>query len=222
MLSLLFAAVLFGLVYFPTLKYLSVGIVTPYAKVDVRKRLLAAWLDGIPAIAAWFLYRNTGFLWGGAVAVLYLLLRDGIGGQSLGKLLVGLVVVNVQTGRMCSWKESALRNVFVLIPGANVMAIFLESITLIRDPQGQRLGDRLAHTQVIEGLGAKDLATSFQEWWMSVFGNLSATGGGEGDSLRSDTKNQESGIRIQGCLRNKEPVLRPQDLIPQTLPTADS
>jgi len=39
MLSLLFPAVLFGLVYFPTLKYLSVGLVTPYAKVDVKKRL---------------------------------------------------------------------------------------------------------------------------------------------------------------------------------------
>jgi len=84
MLSLLFPAVLFGLVYFPTLKYLSVGIVTPYAKVDVWKRLLAAWVDGMPAIAAWFLYRNTESLWGVAVAVLYLLLRDGIGGQSLG------------------------------------------------------------------------------------------------------------------------------------------
>jgi RDD family protein len=172
MLSLLFPAVLFGLVYFPTLKYLSVGLVTPYAKVDVWKRLLAAWVDGMPAIAAWFLYRNTGSWWGAAVAVLYLLLRDGIGGQSLGKLLVGLVVVNVQTGRLCTWRESALRNVFALIPGANVVAIFLESVTLIRDPQGQRLGDRLAQTQVIEGFGVKDLATSFQEWWTSVFGHL--------------------------------------------------
>jgi hypothetical protein len=38
--------------------------------------------------------------------------------------------------------------------------------------QQTALGDRLAHTQVIEGLGAKDLATSFQEWWMKVFGEL--------------------------------------------------
>jgi hypothetical protein len=30
----------------------------------------------------------------------------------------------------------------------------------------------LAQTQVIEGLGAKDLATSFQQWWMSMFGEL--------------------------------------------------
>jgi uncharacterized RDD family membrane protein YckC len=172
MLSFLLAAVLFGLVYFPTLRYLSVSLVTPYVKVDVRKRLLAAFLDGMPAIAAWFLYRNSGALWGAAFATIYLLLRDGMGGQSFGKLVLGLVVVNVRTGQLCSWKDSLLRNVFVLIPGANVVAVFLESITIVRDPQGQRLGDRLAQTQVIEGLGAKDLATSFQRWWMSVFGEL--------------------------------------------------
>jgi uncharacterized RDD family membrane protein YckC len=171
-LSLVFPAVLFGLIYFPTLHYLSVSLVTPYAKVDVGKRLLAAWVDGMPAIAAWLLYRSTESLWGPAVATLYLLLRDGIGGQSLGKLLVGLVVVNVQTGQLCTWKESAQRNVFVLIPGANLVAIFLESITIVRDPQGQRLGDRIAQTQVIEGFGARDLATSFREWWMSLFGSL--------------------------------------------------
>jgi uncharacterized RDD family membrane protein YckC len=172
MLSLLWPAVLFALVYFPTLKYLSVGLVSSYAKVDVRKRLLAAFLDGLPAIAAWFLYLRTGSLIALVGAAVYLLLRDGIGGQSLGKLVVGLVVVNVQTGRFCSWKDSALRNVFVLIPGANVAAVFLEGFTILRDPQGQRLGDRLAQTQVIEGLGAKDLARSFQQWWLSVFGNL--------------------------------------------------
>jgi uncharacterized RDD family membrane protein YckC len=172
MLRFLLPAVLFALVYFPTLTYLSVGLVSPYAKVDVRKRLLAAFLDGTPAVVAWFLYRNTGSLLALGVAALYLLLRDAIGGQSLGKLVVGLVVVNLRTGRFCSWKDSALRNIFVLIPGANVAAIFLEGFTILRDPQGQRLGDRLAQTQVIEGLGAKDLARLFERWWLSVFGNL--------------------------------------------------
>jgi hypothetical protein len=172
MLSLLVPAVLFALIYFPTLNYLSVALVSRYAKVDVWKRLLAGFLDGVPAIAAWLLYRKTGSVLGLAAAALYLLVRDGISGQSLGKLLVGLVVVNIRTGRFCSLKDSVLRNVFVLIPGANLMAVFLESITIVRDPQGQRLGDRLAQTQVIEGLGAKDLATSFQRWWLSVFGNL--------------------------------------------------
>jgi uncharacterized RDD family membrane protein YckC len=172
MLSLLLPAVLFALVYFPTLTYLSVGIVTPYAKVDVWKRLLAAFIDGVPGVAAWLVYRNTGSVLVLGAAALYLLLRDGIGGQSLGKLLMGLVVVNIQTGRFCSVKDSILRNIFVLIPGANIVAVFLEPLTILRDPQGQRLGDRVAHTQVIEGLGAKDLARSFQRWWMTVIGNL--------------------------------------------------
>src|SRR5262245_52845662 len=197
MLSFLLAAVLFGLVYFPTLRYVSVSLVTPYAKVDVRKRLLAAFLDGMPAIAAWFLYRNSGALWGAAVAIFYLLLRDGMGGQSFGKLVVGLVVVNVRTGKLCSWKDSVLRNLFVLIPGANVVAVFLESITIIRDPQGQRLGDRLAQTQVIEGLGAKDLATSFQRWWMSVFGELERYPRRRRRQPAERYGKQESGIRFQ-------------------------
>jgi hypothetical protein len=171
-LSLLFAAVLFSLVYFPTLNYLSVGLVTPYAKVDVWKRLLAAWVDGIPVLAAWILFSRTGSLAGAGIALLYLVLRDSIGGQSLGKLLVGLVVVDVRTGGLCTWRGSVLRNVFALLPGGNVVAPFLETLTIIRDPQGLRLGDRLAQTQVIEGLGAKDLATSFQEWWVRVFGEL--------------------------------------------------
>ena len=172
MLRLLLPAVLFALVYFPTLNYLSVGLVSPYAKVDVWKRLLAAFLDGAPAVAAWLLYDRTGSPLALGAAVAYLLLRDGIGGQSLGKLVVGLVVVNVRTGRFCSWKDSVLRNVFVLIPGANIAAVFLESFTILRDPQGQRLGDRLAQTQVIEGLGAKDLARSFARWWLGLFANL--------------------------------------------------
>jgi uncharacterized RDD family membrane protein YckC len=172
MLAYLLPAVLFALVYFPTYTYLSVGLVSPYAKVDVRKRFLAAYLDSTSVILGWFMYLSSGSLTYVAGAAAYMLLRDSIGGQSLGKLLVGLVVVNVQTGRFCGLKDSVLRNVFVLIPGANVVAVFLESVTIIRDPQGQRLGDRLAQTQVIEGLGAKDLATLFQQWWQGVFGNL--------------------------------------------------
>jgi hypothetical protein len=171
-LSLLLPAALFALVYFPTLNYLSVALVSHYAKVDVWKRLLAAFIDGAPAVAAWILYRNTGSVLGLASAAGYLLVRDGIGGQSLGKLLVGLVVVNLQTGRYSTMKDSVLRNLFVLIPGANVMAVFLESITILRDPQGQRLGDRRAQTPVVDGLGAKDLARSFQHWWFGLFGNL--------------------------------------------------
>jgi hypothetical protein len=64
------------------------------------------------------------------------------------------------------------RNLLFLLPGANVAAAFLETITLVRDVQGQRLGDRLAHTQVVDGLGVKDLVKSWLEWWMSLWPEL--------------------------------------------------
>lgn len=68
--------------------------------------------------------------------------------------------------------DSVRRNVILLVPGANVVAVFLEAVTILRDPQGQRLGDRLAQTQVVEGLGAKDLVTSVYEWWRSFVARL--------------------------------------------------
>ena len=49
-----------------------------------------------------------------------------------------------------------------------LVAIFLEARTIISDPQGQRLGDRLAQTQVVEGAGAKDLVKSLQDWLLSL------------------------------------------------------
>jgi hypothetical protein len=56
------------------------------------------------------------------------------------------------------------RNLLFLLPGANVVALFLETRTIVRDPQGQRLGDRLAMTQVVDGLAAREFASSFVDW----------------------------------------------------------
>jgi hypothetical protein len=56
------------------------------------------------------------------------------------------------------------RNLLFLIPGANVVALFLEARTIVRDPQGQRLGDRLAFTQVVDGFAVREFARAFVEW----------------------------------------------------------
>ena len=77
-------------------------------------------------------------------------------------------MISLETGRPSSLAGSVRRNLLLLLPGANVVAIFLEVRTIVRDPQGQRLGDRLAQTQVVEGLGAKDLVKSFQDWLMDL------------------------------------------------------
>jgi hypothetical protein len=82
------------------------------------------------------------------------------------------VVINLKTGRPCGQGASISRNALLLLPGANVVAVFLEAATIVRDPQGQRLGDRLAWTQVIEGYGAKDVVAAMQAWWLDVIENL--------------------------------------------------
>jgi hypothetical protein len=113
-------------------------------------------------VTAWLFFWTAGSVMYIVIGAAYLLLRDGIGGQSIGKLLLGLVVISLETGRASCVSGAVTRNALLLLPGANVAAIFLEARTIVRDPQGQRLGDRLAQTQVVEGLGAKDLVNRFR------------------------------------------------------------
>lgn len=171
------AAITFALAYSSIVTHVTRGLISPYAKADVRKRLTAASIDGL-LVATLSL-----FAWiGGAPLYLvlgagYLLLRDAIGGQSIGKILLGLVVIDLETGRVSSLSGSVKRNFLLLLPGANLVAIVLEARTIMSDPQGQRLGDRLAQTQVVEGAGARDLVKSLQDWLVSLGEALGAASG---------------------------------------------
>ena len=165
---LLLAAMTFALAYSSIVTYVSRGLISPYAKADVRKRLLAGSIDGLLVLTlclVCWIGRAPLYL---ALGAGYLLLRDAIGGQSIGKILLGLVVIDLMTGRAASVSGSMKRNLLLLLPGANVVAVFLEARTIVSDPQGQRLGDRLAQTQVVEGAGARDLVKSFQDWLLSL------------------------------------------------------
>lgn len=161
-------AIVFALVYFPLVTQLSRGLVSPYAKADVRRRLFAATIDALIVLMSFLLYWTSDFVLYLAAGAAYLLFRDAIRGQSVGKFLLGLVVISLESGRPCSLAGSVGRNLLFLLPGANVVAIFLEARTVVRDPQGQRLGDRLAQTQVVDGLGAKDFVKSLQDWLIDL------------------------------------------------------
>ena len=161
-------ALAFGVGYFPVVTYLAKGLVSPYVKADLRKRLSAAVIDAALVATAILLYGVSGSLGFLAAAALYLAFRDACAGRSLGKLLCGLMVVSVETGRPATALDSLRRNLILLLPGANLVALFLEAATIVRDVQGQRLGDRLAQTQVIQGLDAKELARAFIKWWRGV------------------------------------------------------
>lgn len=173
--SLGLTAFVFSVAYYPALSKVTRGLASPYAKADLGRRFSAVMVDGLLCMSTWFLYRSYGSALYVLAGALYLLFRDSISGRSLGKFCVGLVVIDLPTDRPCGRLGSVTRNALFLLPGANLVAVFLESVSVVRDPQGQRLGDRLAQTQVVDGLGARDLAADFLDWWHDFVVNLNGT-----------------------------------------------
>ena len=117
------------------------------------QRLAAQFLDGLvagaPALAAFllmFLVPRAGFavlLAAALFGAIYTLLADGLeGGQSIGKRMLGLRVVSMTTGAPCTFGQSFLRNLLLMILGPiDWIFIFGE--------RHQRLGDKAAGTIVV-------------------------------------------------------------------------
>lgn len=94
----------------------------------------------------------------------YLLLGDGfLDGRSIGKKLLRIRVVSVETYSPCTFKDSILRNstfavgyVLLVVPLIGWVFILIisivEFILLLGSKDGMRLGDEIAKTAVIETL----------------------------------------------------------------------
>ena len=138
-----------------------------YAKAPIFTRFLAHFVDGIIAflpfaVAMFFvvfrLVWGRGafatpaavglFLWG----IYYCFAKDGFeGGQSFGKKMFNLRVVNVTTNEPCSTGESAIRAVdLFLLQLIPLVGWLIEPIVAMASEDGRRLGDRAAGTQVID------------------------------------------------------------------------
>ena len=114
-------------------------------RADWQTRSLAFLIDLIIYVA---LFYGLGGL-GHFLAMLYILFRDGIfSGQSIGKKVMGIQVVNTD-GRTIHFVDSSFRNVLFLFYVVFPVAILVETIALIRNPEHQRLGDRIARTRVV-------------------------------------------------------------------------
>jgi uncharacterized RDD family membrane protein YckC len=169
-------AAAFALVYYPLTKLIARGLVSTHPKADLRTRVYAAAIDGLLLVSSVTLYQRFDSMPFLVIGALYLLVRD-MRGQSIGKLLFGLVVINLETGQRATLRESVQRNIMLIVPGVNIAAVALEFVAVVRDPQGQRLGDRFGQTQVVEGLGARELIDQFQRWWQSIANELARSGG---------------------------------------------
>jgi uncharacterized RDD family membrane protein YckC len=157
-------ALTFGLLYFPALKRITPGLSSPYAKANLGRRIFAAGIDGSLVLTCLYFSVHSRSYWFVVLGTAFIGFRDAPGGRSVGKFFAGLLVIRPETGKPCSLRDSLIRNLLFLFPGANVVAVVLEGVTMARDPWGYRLGDRIARTQVVEGFGARDFAASFLKW----------------------------------------------------------
>jgi uncharacterized RDD family membrane protein YckC len=75
------------------------------------------------------------------VFIFYLLFKDGLGGQSVGKRIMRISVINTKSRRPCSIFQSLIRNIALL----SVLDVFL-----VMSSSQRRLGDWLAGTVVVQ------------------------------------------------------------------------
>lgn len=78
----------------------------------------------------------------------YNFLLEGWLGQTIGKIIVGLIVVK-EKGEKCTYKASLYRNLIRIFPDA-ILFYLIGLTSIIFSEKHQRLGDKAAHTLVIE------------------------------------------------------------------------
>ncbi|MGH7255417.1 MAG: RDD family protein, partial [Nitrospirales bacterium] len=135
-----------------------------YPKAQILNRFIAKFIDLIVVAAASKVAPPVGWLAG----LTYVLIADGFsGGRSLGKRLIGLQTVVPLTREASGFRESIIRNLplalaYLLFPvpyvgwGLAFAITVFEALLIIGNDQGLRLGDELAHTQVLDA-GQLDL-----------------------------------------------------------------
>jgi uncharacterized RDD family membrane protein YckC len=85
-------------------------------------------------------------VWSGLIVIYYTLL-EGYLGQTVGKMLVGIKVVQEGSGEVPGLKAATIRTLFRLVDGLASYAVAL--VAVLVTPKRQRLGDIAAHTLVV-------------------------------------------------------------------------
>ncbi len=129
-----------------------------YPKANVLNRFIAKFIDLLIVAIFYELSSRVGFIAG----MMYLLIGDGFSqGKSVGKWLIGLQVYVPARRSVCTFRESIIRNFplavayfLFLIPYMGwlltVGILFFESLMMIGNGQGLRVGDEIGGTQVLE------------------------------------------------------------------------
>jgi len=134
-------------------------------RTTLFNRLNAKAIDLVIVAALYFLGKTISPALGIIGATVFCALQDGFGvGQSIGKRIIGLRVIENGTGLSCSLRNSALRNLpfvfgilftstpllWILLIMMTIPSVGLELYLLLTLDSGMRVGDVLGNTQVIE------------------------------------------------------------------------
>ncbi len=132
----------------PLMLLVPLAVVPFIAYVRFQGQVGGPYMEG-PGIGM-VIFMIIAMLIGGLWSLFYYLLRDGFGrGQSWGKKICGLMVVNLDDNRPCDKGKSFVRNIVLCLLNALALSI-VELILIIVHDKGYRLGDMLARTQVID------------------------------------------------------------------------
>ena len=128
---------------------------------SVWRRLFAQLIDQILGVffivVVVFLFGHSSALLGFLIYFLYVTLNDALpNGQSYGKYLMKIKVINEKNGKPCKLLESFSRNITTLIPVINLI-----DALMIFNKRKQRLGDVFADTLVVNLL-AKTKLNAYQ------------------------------------------------------------
>lgn len=127
------------------------------SKANLLHRLIAKLIDLLLVAALARLLPPVGFFGG----ITYLLISDGFsGGRSIGKWLIGLKTVIVDRTGPCTFRESILRNgplavayLLFFVPYVGwlfcLLVLILETLLIVGNTKGLRVGDELGGTQVL-------------------------------------------------------------------------
>lgn len=128
-----------------------------FPRATILHRFIAKSLDVLIVLGVGELAPPYGF-W---VALWYVLVADGFSGRSIGKRLIGLQVWVPELHAPAGFKDSIVRNaplavgyVAFQVPYVGwlgtVAILGIEALLMIGNDRGLRIGDELAHTQVVD------------------------------------------------------------------------
>lgn len=81
----------------------------------------------------------------------YVFIKDGLNGQSIGKRMMKIQVVNIQNNKKCTIGTSCLRALITcLLQIIPVVGWLVEPIMVLSKEDGRRLADKVANTQVVK------------------------------------------------------------------------